>query len=171
MVGATVVNIAGTIVLLTVAPSAKTKGGLLVAFYFMQCFQSVSPSMFAMMSRNIAGSTKKSVVYAMFCEYNFALIGMLSIGGTILTPVIAWAGGNAVGPQFFQSVWAPRYFNSLYCHLAFYALFIIDVLAMRFLLKSRNDKRDKELAGDANLHEHAFEDRTDRENHEFRYSY
>jgi len=68
MVGATIVNIAGTIVLLTVAPNNKTKGGLLVAFYFMQAFQSVNPSMFAMMSRNVAGSSKKSVVYAMFCE-------------------------------------------------------------------------------------------------------
>jgi len=68
MVGATVVNIAGTVVLLTVAPTPKSKAGLLVAFYVMQCFQAVGPSMFAMTSRNVAGQTKKSIVYAMFCE-------------------------------------------------------------------------------------------------------
>jgi len=68
MVGATVVNIAGTIVLLTVPPGPKTKVGLLVSFYFMQAFQAVGPSMFSMTSRNVAGQTKKSIVYAMFCK-------------------------------------------------------------------------------------------------------
>lgn len=69
MIGYTCVNIIGTIVLLTVAPTDSTKGGLLVAFYFMQCFQSVSPTMYAMVSRNVAGQTKKSIVYALFCEF------------------------------------------------------------------------------------------------------
>ena len=76
-----------------------------------------------------------------------------------------------MGPQFFRMEWAPRYFNSLYCHLGFYALFIIDVMVLRTVLKRRNTKRERELAGGVNRHEHAFEDRTDRENHEFRYSY
>lgn len=35
-------NIVGTIVLITVAPSSATQGGLIVAFYAMQVFQSVS---------------------------------------------------------------------------------------------------------------------------------
>lgn len=68
MIGYTIVNIVGTVVLIAVAPTASTKGGLLVAFYFMQCFQAVSPSMYAMLSRNIAGQTKKSITYALFCE-------------------------------------------------------------------------------------------------------
>lgn len=38
MIGYTCVNIIGTIVL-TVAPTDATKGGLVVAFCFMQCFQ------------------------------------------------------------------------------------------------------------------------------------
>jgi hypothetical protein len=38
----TVPNIVGTIVLATVAPSSRTQGGLIVAFYCMQVFQSVS---------------------------------------------------------------------------------------------------------------------------------
>jgi hypothetical protein len=79
MIGFTCVNIIGTVVLITVAPTASTRGGLLVAFYFMQSFQAINPSMYAMLSRNVAGQTKKSIVYAMF--------------------FVGWAGGNAVGPQ------------------------------------------------------------------------
>lgn len=68
MLGYTIVNIIGTIVLLTVAPSDTTKGGLLICFYFMQCFQALNPSMYSLLSRNIAGQTKKSIVYAAFCK-------------------------------------------------------------------------------------------------------
>ena len=70
MVAYIIVNIIGTIVLLTVAPSHSNKGGLLFTFYLMQCCQSVTPSMWAMLSRNVAGQTKKSVAYAIFCECN-----------------------------------------------------------------------------------------------------
>ena len=84
--------------------------------------------------------------------------------------VIGWAGGNAIGPQIFFSPWAPRYLNSLYIHLGIYALFIADVLAIRYVCKRRNAARDNALTGE-NLHEHAFEDMTDLQNHEFRYSY
>lgn len=84
--------------------------------------------------------------------------------------VIAWAGGNSVGPQLFQSIWAPRYFNTLYIHLGLYGLYIIVMLAMRTLLVRRNKKRDAALVGE-NMHAHAFEDKTDLQNAEFRYSY
>lgn len=43
LVGLCVPNIVGTIVLITVTPSATTRGGLLIAFYIMQCFQAQSP--------------------------------------------------------------------------------------------------------------------------------
>lgn len=79
MVGFTCINIIGTVVLIVVAPNGNTRGGLLVAFYCMQSFQSVNPSMYAMLSRNVAGQTKKSIVYALF--------------------FVGWAGGNAIGPQ------------------------------------------------------------------------
>jgi hypothetical protein len=177
MIGYTIINIVGTVVLIAVAPSASTKGGLLVAFYFMQCFQAVSPSMYAMLSRNIAGQTKKSITYALFCEWTSSLTHLTSrpspVGSANFFPVVGWAGGNAIGPQFFIAKWGPRYLNSLYIHLGIYACFIIDVLAIRFLLSSRNKRRDRELeqAGGVNVHAHAFEDMTDLQNKEFRYSY
>ena len=69
MVGFTFVNIIGTFVLRFVAPSTTTRAGLLIAFYCMQSFQATNPSMYAMMSRNVAGQTKKSIVYMLFCEF------------------------------------------------------------------------------------------------------
>jgi hypothetical protein len=44
MIGFTIPNIAGMIVLLTVAPTTSTRGGLIVAFYAMQFFQAVRAS-------------------------------------------------------------------------------------------------------------------------------
>jgi hypothetical protein len=42
---------------------------------------------------------------------------------------------------------------------------------MRVLLSRRNKKRDEALAGKENLHSKAFDDLTDLQNPDFRYSY
>jgi hypothetical protein len=175
MIGFTTVNIAGTIVLITVAPGPNTRGGLLVAFYLMQCFQSVNPSMNVSLSRNVAGATKKSIVYALFCESSHLVMRKRQDTEeeeqAANSSVVAWAGGNAIAPQLFQAVWKPRYTQSLYIHLGLYAFFIADVLCMRFLLARRNKQRDAALAGRENLHSKAFDDLTDLQNPDFRYSY
>lgn len=70
--------------------------------------------------------------------------------------------------QLFQSSWAPRYLNSLYIHLGLYGAFILIALATRFLLIYRNKQK---IAGQqVNTNSHAFEDLTDLENPDFRYS-
>jgi hypothetical protein len=46
----------------------------------------------------------------------------------------------------------------------------ITLLTMRFVIVRRNAERDAKLVGE-NQHERAFEDKTDLENPEFRYSY
>lgn len=68
MIAFVCVNVIGTVVLITVAPTSSNKGGLLFCFYIMQCMQSTSPSIWSLLSRNVAGQTKKSIVYAIFCE-------------------------------------------------------------------------------------------------------
>lgn len=68
IMGFTVINVAGTIVLITVPPNNTTRGGLIVAFYLMQAFQACNPATFLMLSRNSAGQTKKSITYAITCE-------------------------------------------------------------------------------------------------------
>ncbi|RSH86801.1 uncharacterized protein EHS24_005074 [Apiotrichum porosum] len=155
MIGFTIPNIVGTIVLLTVAPSDKTKGPLVFAYYIMQIYGACYPAILMLLARNSAGHTKRSITYAItFC---------------------GWASGNAAAPQLFNSRWAPRYFNSLYIHLGCYACFIGMALLTRQILSTRNSKKiaaaeAKELVegrGLANLH--AFEDLTDIQNPDFRY--
>jgi hypothetical protein len=68
IIGALFVCLIGTVVLITVTPSNSTRGGLLFAFYLMQCIQAINPSCYSLLSRNIAGQTKKSIVYALFCK-------------------------------------------------------------------------------------------------------
>ncbi|KZO89375.1 hypothetical protein CALVIDRAFT_569981 [Calocera viscosa TUFC12733] len=153
MIGFCVPNIVGTIVLIAVAPSPSTKGGLVVAFYIMQCFQACNPAIFLMLSRNSAGQTKKSITYAI--------------------TYIGWAGGNAIAPQIFQSIWAPRYLHSLEIHIALYGCFIITCLLTRMLLVRRNKRKQAAQASEvavAGANSHAFEDLTDLDNPDFRYS-
>jgi hypothetical protein len=134
----------------------STQVGLLISYYLTLSFWSAQTLTLSMVSRNIAGQTKKaSVVAAIF---------------------IAWAAGNAVGPQVFLERDAPRYFIAFSVHLACYSLMLIAIFFLRWWLKRENAKKDALLrtdmpeAGDPNM-VHAFEDRTDRENVNFRYVY
>jgi len=122
MVAYTLINATGTIVLCTVAPSESTRIGLFIAFILMQSFSAINTAMFLMMSRNIAGQTKKSLVY----------------GSTFM----AWGAGNAIAPQLFWDSWAPRYLPSLYIHLGIYTAFATLCLVTRVLLVRRNKDRD-----------------------------
>jgi hypothetical protein len=150
LLGLAVFNWIGTITLITVAPSPSTRGGLLFAFYILQCYQAQNPLIFQLCSRNVAGQTKRTVAYA------------ASFAG--------WAGGNAIGPLLFYSGWAPRYLNTLYIHLGFYGAHAVLIVATRLLLVHRNKKKEAAMpaTGDASQHLHAFEDLTDRQNPDFR---
>ncbi|KAJ7908972.1 major facilitator superfamily domain-containing protein [Mycena leptocephala] len=150
----TVPSIIGTIVLLTVPTNDHTRSGLLFSFYLMQSFGAQNPMITGMLlSRNVAGQTKKTYAYAI--------------------TFLGWAGGNAIAPQIFQAVWAPRYINSLWIHIAIYCTFIVTLVFTRALLMRRNAVKDRAQAekGGANEHLHAFEDLTDLQNPDFRYSY
>ncbi|WWD08936.1 hypothetical protein V865_007051 [Kwoniella europaea PYCC6329] len=154
MICTVIPNIVGTIMLICIAPGDKTRGVLIFGFYLMQFFQSCNPSIFLMLSRNSAGQTKKSFTYA--------------------TTYIAWAGGNSVAPNLFQARWAKRYLPSLYIHLGIYGAFIITCLVTRILLVRRNNKKIAAQTNEdgtvVNFNARAFEDLTDLENPDFRYS-
>ncbi|KAL3455687.1 hypothetical protein BJX64DRAFT_294814 [Aspergillus heterothallicus] len=110
----------------------------------------------SMVSRNVAGATKKSAV--------------------ITSTFVSWAVGNAIGPQVFLDTDSPRYFTAFGVHLGCYACLTVTVIFLRFYL-SRQNKRKEEMLREAGLDlgeqdlAHAFEDRTDRENVYFRYTY
>ncbi|PMD46859.1 MFS general substrate transporter [Hyaloscypha variabilis F] len=145
----------GTIVLMTVESTDKSKQiGLLISYYITLSFWSAQTLSLSMISRNIAGQTKKATVVA--------------------TNFVAWAVGNAIGPQVFLKWNAPRYLIAFTVHLVCYSLLVLVILFLRWHLLRQNRKKD-ELA-QAGIQEardeqyiHAFEDLTDRENPNFRY--
>ncbi|EXJ66577.1 uncharacterized protein A1O5_10247 [Cladophialophora psammophila CBS 110553] len=147
----------GTVVLMSVQNTdTATKVGLLISYYIVLSFWAAQTLAMSMISRNVGGQTKKSIVVTM----NF----------------VSWCTGNAVGPQVFLSYDAPRYFIAFSTHLGCYVLLVLVIVFLWFHLKRQNRKKD-ELAS-AGIQEakdetyvHAFDDLTDRENPNFRYIY
>ncbi|KAL7807417.1 major facilitator superfamily domain-containing protein [Trichoderma gracile] len=145
----------GTICLMTVPLDTKSqKIGLVVCYNITMSFWAAQTLALSMLSRNVAGQTKKSAAVAL----NF----------------ISWATGNAIGPQVFLSWDAPRYFIAFATHLGCYSLLVIVLLALRLYLSRENKRRDNLAASgvrearDERL-VHAWEDLTDKENPNFRY--
>jgi fatty acid desaturase len=138
----------------------STQVGLLLSYYLVLSFWAAQTLSMSMITRNIAGQTKKTVVVAA----NF----------------IAWATGNAIGPQVFLSWDSPRYLIAFSTHMGCYVLLVFVIVFLRFYLMSQNAKKDRlqaELAAsgvqgvvDENM-VHAFDDLTDKENANFRYVY
>jgi len=156
----TIPAILGTAIIYSIPPTHNTRVGLLIAFYCTQFYLAEGNLIFALISRNVAGQTKKSTTLAM--------------------TFVAWAAGNMAAPQIFQSSDAPRYKKGFTAHFCLYVLFNIVLLILRMILKRRNSaKRSKATAGlateagNANdekiTHAFAFDDLTDKENPDFRY--
>ncbi|RSL82326.1 hypothetical protein CEP51_005231 [Fusarium floridanum] len=141
----------GTIVLMTVEnKNEATRIGLLISYYITLSFWSAQTLGLSMISRNIAGQTKKATVVAA----NF----------------VSWATAAAIGPQVFLSYDAPRYFIAFSTHLGCYTMLVIVIFTLRWHLKRQNDKKDALYARDQTL-ANAFDDLTDIENPNFRYIY
>ncbi|RWA11118.1 hypothetical protein EKO27_g3982 [Xylaria grammica] len=155
--GFVIPSFVGTILLLTVPNETFSQHvGLLIAYYITLSFWAAQTLGLSLLSRNVGGQTKKSVVLAI----NF----------------IFWATGNAIGPQVFLSWDAPKYHVAFATHLGCYAALVLILVFFRWYLKWQNKKRDDlaaagvREANDSSL-AHAFEDLTDRENPNFRYVY
>ncbi|KAI1845023.1 hypothetical protein JX265_008393 [Neoarthrinium moseri] len=157
MLAFVVPSFVGTALLMALPNETRAQhAGLLISYYITLSFWSAQTLGLSMMSRNVGGQTKKSVVVAL----NF----------------IFWAVGNAIGPQVFLAYNGPRYFIAFATHMGCYVLLVFIILFFRWHLKHQNKKRDEIAA--AGVHEardermvHAFEDLTDRENPNFRYVY
>ncbi|KAI5894026.1 MFS general substrate transporter [Schizophyllum commune H4-8] len=158
----TLPNIIGTIVFLIVPTRADTKVGLLISFYLTMAFGAVSVLNLAVMSNNVAGRTKQVMASSLV--------------------FIAWAVGNAVGPQVFRDNDKPRYINAFIAHMVVYVLQIVVLVFLRAYLMRQNVLKRRAAAlresaangeaPDEQLgHTHAFDDLTDKENPDFRYTY
>ncbi|KAI1336698.1 MFS transporter [Xylariaceae sp. FL0016] len=148
-------TIAGTVVLCVVTPSPSSRVGLLIAWYTMISYWAGVGLGLSLVTRNVAGQTKKTVVVAA----NF----------------MAWCVGNSIGPQVFRARDAPRYFPAFSIWLVCFVLLELTFLAMRFYYVAQNRKKDQKIArGEAVAdvaNTHGFEDITDKENVNFRYQY
>ncbi|KAK2053012.1 major facilitator superfamily transporter [Colletotrichum caudatum] len=155
MIGAVIPTIAGTVVLITVPFEPSKKVGLLFAYYIMISFWACSGLALSLVTRNVAGQTKKGVV--------------------ITSNFVFWAVGNSIGPQIFRSRDAPRYFLALAIILGCFSLLAIVLFLLRAYYMWQNKLRDGKIArGEVvadTTHTHAFEDMTDKEDVNFRYVY
>ncbi|KAJ3548618.1 hypothetical protein NM208_g925 [Fusarium decemcellulare] len=159
----TIPPIIGTAIIYSFPPTPSNRVGLLVAFYCTQFFLGNGCLIFSLISRNIAGQTKKST--------------------TLTITFLFWAAGNMTAPQIFQDSDRPRYVKAFTAHFIIYALFNITLVAMRIILARRNHSKRAAAAADMGhestsdinkadekiAHAHAFKDLTDIENPDFRY--
>ncbi|KAI5117294.1 hypothetical protein M0805_006816 [Coniferiporia weirii] len=151
----TLPNVAGTIVFLTVRISAHTKVGLLLAFYCCNAFAAVATLNLAAMSGNIAGRTKQVIATTLV--------------------FVAWAVGNAVGPQVFLANDGPRYIKAWTSHIVIYAVQLAAIVFLRARLMRLNVLKrraqglaENKVGGEDAVGEvsqqNAFADLTDYEN-------
>ncbi|KAL6802701.1 MFS general substrate transporter [Trichoderma sp. SZMC 28013] len=145
----TIPAIVGTIVILVVTPTSSNAGGMLIAFYCTQFFLAQGNMIISLVTRNIAGQTKKGI--------------------TMTLVFVGWAVGNLIAPQIFQEKDAPRYLPGFVAHLVVYGVYLFLVVITRIVLLARNRHKAAQVAEIS--HDLAFEDLTDRENPNFRYVY
>ncbi|KAM0418613.1 hypothetical protein ACHAPT_012416 [Fusarium lateritium] len=159
----TIPAIIGTAIIYSIPSTPSNRVGLLIAFYCTQFYLAEGNLIFSLISRNIAGQTKKST--------------------TLAITFVAWAAGNMTAPQIFQKSDAPRYKNGFIAHFCLYGLFNVFLVILRLLLTRRNIiKRkatieashaeagsEKGAQEDQVQHRNAFADLTDKENPDFRY--
>ncbi|KAI1881545.1 hypothetical protein JX265_000371 [Neoarthrinium moseri] len=148
-------TIAGAATLCAVPFTEDKKVALLFAWYIMYSFWCAVGLSLSLVTRNVAGQTKKSVVVAL--------------------SFMSWAAGNAIGPQVFRKQDAPRYFPAFAVILASFVALVVVLFALRFYyvwqngVKQGKIDRGEALADTEGVH--GFEDITDKENVNFRYAY
>jgi hypothetical protein len=122
-------------------------------FVLLGFFATAYVMLLSLMTANTAGHTKKA-----------------------LTSGLVWASAiisNAVGPLLVKSHEAEEHYPSLVIPIiAVMALSIVMIGVLRLYLQLQNRARDKAgVVTEADVRETAFEDMTDRENGNFRYSW
>lgn len=153
-------SLISAVVFLTVPNDKAHVGGLLTVFLMTIFYNGVSPLAFSLLTRNVGGQTKRTVVVAV----NF----------------IGWAAGNAAGPQLFRSTDAPHYRKAFAGQLGCYVALILLFASLRFYYMAQNNTkriannllhgRPAESPDQIDL-SHAFDDLTDKQNPNFRYVY
>lgn len=150
------IAMAGTIVLVAVPTTPQNAPGMLIAFYLANFVIASGNLLWSLVTRNIAGQSKKVTTYTMM--------------------FLSYATGAIVGPQVFTARDAPRYIVAFSAHVGIYAFFILLTIVLRLMLMRRNATRRKAAANESGdeaiRHDNAFQDLTDLQNKaSFRYMY
>ncbi|KAF5484599.1 putative transporter [Colletotrichum siamense] len=127
--------------------------GRLICYYLTGSINASFVLLLSLQTANIAGHTKKVVTSA--CLF------------------LGYCVGNIAGPFFYKSDQAPKYELGIWSMIVAHLLEVVIVIALRFLLKWENERRDRaqgEVA-EVDLDATAFGDLTDQENMNFRYIY
>lgn len=132
----------------------STRSAHLFAITIIPVVATSAGILYSLLASNIAGYTKKSVTGILFFSAN--------------------AVANIVSPQTFLSSQAPRYGTGVAVTLAAFCINIILFVALYFVYRAENKKRDADPAGheDGDATEElidAFSDKTDKENKKIRY--
>ncbi|ORY54995.1 putative MFS allantoate transporter, partial [Leucosporidium creatinivorum] len=130
----------------------ENQTGRLIGYYFVAVIIGGFTTVLSLISSNVAGSTKKSTVTALF--------------------MISYAVGNVIGPQTFLDKDAPRYDTAL---IVFTACIIVAVLTMLAIWsvnvrRNRANEAIRNAPGYVALQNQEFLDLTDRENPAFHYT-
>ncbi|CEJ54136.1 Putative Permease of the major facilitator superfamily [Penicillium brasilianum] len=137
-------------VLLAALPLSNSLGRL-IAFYLTQASPTAFVALLSFISTNVAGSTKKTTVAAIY--------------------MIGYCVGNILGPQTFRPKDAPRYIPAEITICCCWAACLIDMLVIRYWYRVRNAQKER-IRLDPDYQEvplSEFKDLTDLENPELIY--
>ncbi|KAJ0352397.1 hypothetical protein COL154_006610 [Colletotrichum chrysophilum] len=151
--------------------------GRLICYY-------VSSYHFSIQSSGVSRGKKLIVIFQLTGSINASFVLLLSLqtaniaGHTkkVVTSACLFLGycvGNIAGPFFYKSDQTPKYELGIWSMIVAHLLEVVIVIALRFLLKWENERRDRaqgEVA-EVDLDATAFGDLTDQENMNFRYIY
>ncbi|KAJ3957521.1 hypothetical protein N0V92_005917 [Colletotrichum tropicale] len=144
-------NVAGAFGLRFVPDEQRV--GRLICYYLTGSINASFVLLLSLQTANIAGHTKKVVTSA--CLF------------------LGYCVGNIAGPFFYKSDQAPKYELGIWSMIVAHLLEVVIVIALRFLLKWENERRDRSQGevAEVDLDATAFGDLTDQENMNFRYIY
>ncbi|KAF4826800.1 putative transporter [Colletotrichum tropicale] len=127
--------------------------GRLICYYLTGSINASFVLLLSLQTANIAGHTKKVVTSA--CLF------------------LGYCVGNIAGPFFYKTDQAPKYELGIWSMIVAHLLEVVIVIALRFLLKWENERRDRSQGevAEVDLDATAFGDLTDQENMNFRYIY
>ncbi|CAK7206252.1 hypothetical protein SEUCBS139899_009039 [Sporothrix eucalyptigena] len=140
-------SVIGTAMMFAVAPVHKATR--LAGFCLTVAYVANLPLSLALVTSNVAGYTKKTVVLAMV--------------------FVAYCIGNIAGPQFFKSSQAPGYRSGLIAGVCGFGVSLLCLILLMVYYIWQNNQRDAEGTIAAGEEEILVDDQTDQQHRGFRY--